>query len=116
GHQSPIPPSPSASPLSDWFAPGGHRLVSRPALNVLSQRPCRSVAVFRPGGHGLLADSLQRPIYGRVKLPRRRELAPLYGAQQRAEVVAPERCASGQQAVERGTERVHVRARAEPVE
>ena len=51
-----------------------------------------------------------------IELARRREFAPLHGAEHVADVVALERRLAGQQAVERRTQAVDVRPRAQPIQ
>ena len=96
---------------AEWLAPGRHRLVGHPALDVLDQLPGRGVAVGGLERHRLQADRLERTVDRRFDLPRSRELAALHGSKHRADVVALDRWLSGQQTVQRGAQAENVAAR-----
>jgi hypothetical protein len=81
-------------------AVGGDRLVGRPPLQLVGQRPARRVAVLRLQGHRPEADRLEGPLQRRLDLPGRGELAPLDLAEDLADVVPLEGGPAGQQAVE----------------
>ncbi len=116
GDRRAVAPRPSPRPARPGLAPGGDRLVGRPSLDVVGQRPGRRVAVLGPQRHRLEADRLQRRVDRRVELARRREVSLADGPQDRAQVVPLERRLAGQQAIERRAQAVDVRPRAEPVE
>ena len=74
-HQRPVPPRPPMGARTERLAPGRDRLVGRPPLDVLDQRPARRISILGPRRHRLEADRLERLVDPRVELPRRRELA-----------------------------------------
>ena len=75
GRAVPLRPPPGAA--GERLTVSGHRLVGRPPLDVLGQRPARMVAVLGLRRHRLQADRLQRRVDRGVDLPGRSELAAL---------------------------------------
>ncbi len=112
-HARAVPGQPAEEPARRGLAPGADRLVGHPALDVLGQRPGRGVPRPRLRRHRPEADRLQRRVDRRVDQAGPREFAPLYLAQDLADVVSLDRWPAGQQAVERGAQAVDVRPRAE---
>ena len=110
-----VAPHPSPGPPRPGLAPGGDRLVGRPSIHVVGQRPGRRIAVLRPQRHRLQADRLQRRVDRGVELPRRREVALADGAD-RAQVVCLDRRLAREQAIERRAQAIHVGPRADPLE
>ncbi len=68
GHRRPVPPHPSPRAVRERLAPGGHRLVGQPVLDVVGQLSGRAVPAARLAGHGAVADGRERRRHGGIHL------------------------------------------------
>ncbi len=105
-HRRDVAAYPTPCPTCQGLRIGRDRLVGRPTLDILGQRPATGVATIGPGRHGHEADGFEGRIDRRIEGARRAELATPDGPDDFADV-ALERGLPREQAVERGTERLY---------